>query len=626
MKKQQRILLAFLVIILILTAVIYSTNKKASESSKKSSAAEKLNPYLFPDPLQRSDWRAFENAKTGLSLIAQNLPSKYGYMEGLNRYIVNDSVWLETLTVARVGEGNPSQHIIARKSTDKGNTWGEWFDVEPEGPPVNSYGKFFRHPVTGQVYIMYLKGPEKDMPELAKAPRHHVGKFVFRYVDEKGNFSPAHKFNLPVSEIDRSTVFNGKYLVIYNAPVPNIISGNDAIGWTTKHGPRTSTGNGESFFVRYVNYLKNDRLEDLEIKLFPEGQGITHPKYNNAADFGPFILNDSLWIFTWRTTFGVIGLTRSKDKGKNWDTDILRYSPSGRRVKNPQGPYSFSTGPDGKGFLAFYNNSAGGIGNYSGRDLVYISYYENRNGEIYVTEPELFQYRIDQLGYKSVERLNPPRFSGEQTEGRILASVSDKKEIRSFTIPSDFIEILSSQFQINKVPELALIYYKDSVRKRIKSPLLPALNNGGGFTISFQLSVGSLNQSNSIIYGMQNGKGLKVELLPDSSVLFTMSDGKDTVNLSSNRGILTPGKTHHVAIIVDGFPALISMVIDEEFQDGGDTKERGTVFFSHNFTDCNGPRSWEVKPDLIKNLRVYNRTLLTTEVIGLQRAESKNIR
>ncbi len=622
MKKQPKILI--FIIILIIAAAIFFMNKRTSEEMGNSQKSDILNPYLFPDPLLRSDWRAFENAKTGLSIIQHDMPSQYAYMEGLNRFIINDSVWLETLTVARVGEGNPSQHIVARKSTDKGIKWSEWFDVEPEGPPVNSYGAFFRHPVTGQVYFMYLIGPKEDMPELAKAPRHHVGKFVFRYVDEKGNFSPAHKFNIPLSEIDRSTVFKGKYLLIYNAPVPKIISGNDGIGWTTKHGPRSSTGNGESYFVRYVNYLKNDRLENLEIKLFPEGRGITHPKYNNAADFAPFIMNDSLWIFTWRTTYGVIGLTRSTDQGKNWETDILRYNPTGRPVKNSQGPYSFSKGPEGKGFLAFYNNSAGAIGNYSGRDLVFISYYENRNGTINFTEPELFQYRIDQLGYKSVERLNPPHFSDEQSDGRILARVSDKKEIRSFTIPSEFIKILSSQFQICEVPEKALIY-ASSVKKRMKSPALPALNNGGGFTISFELSTDLSNPSANIIDGMRNGKGLKIQLQPDSTVLFTMSDGKDTVNLSCNRGALSPGKPHHVAIVVDGLPALVSMVVDGEFQDGGASKERGTVFFSHKFTDCNGSKFWEIKPDIISNLRVYNRTLLTTEIIGLQRADESAV-
>ena len=251
MKKLPGIL--FFIIILIIAVAILFMNKRTSEETGNSQDSDILNPYLFPDPLQRSDWRAFENAKTGLSIIRHDMPSQYAYMEGLNRFIINDSVWLETLTVARVGEGNPSQHIVARKSTDQGIQWSEWFDVEPEGPPVNSYGSFFRHPETGQVYFMYLKGPKEEIPELAKAPRHHVGKFVFRYVDEKGNFSPAHPFNLPLSEIDRSTVFKGKYLLIYNAPVPRIISGNDGIGWTTKHGPLSSTGNGESYFVRYVD-------------------------------------------------------------------------------------------------------------------------------------------------------------------------------------------------------------------------------------------------------------------------------------------------------------------------------------------------------------------------------------
>ncbi len=603
-----------------------------------------LNPYIFPDSLKQSDWRAFENGEAGLSLKTPEIPGKYDYIEGLSEFELSDTIWLQTTTVARSREGHPSQHIIARRSSDKGKTWGDWYDIEPEGPPMTTYGSFFKHPRTGQVYYIYLKGPKEDLHydkkptdfldiatflgwykgEPFRAYPHLIGKVVFRYVDKLGNFSDPHELKLPVSEIDRSTIFKGDYFVLYNVPRPILFSGDDAISWITKHGPIPRTGNGESFFVRFVNYLNNDRLEDLEIKLFPEGHGISHPEYSNAGSFGPLVMNDSLWLFIHRTVYGVLGIAKSTDKGKTWKNEIMRYTPGGRPVKFPQGPYSFFKGPDEKNFLTYYNNSLSDFDEFGGRDLIYVSYYEMRNGNFYISEPELILYRKDRLGYLngSSERLNTPRFSRDAS-GKITAGVTDKTQWRTFEIPEGFINILTSQFQISRVPENELLFRKEFNASEIKAPVLPEMNKGGGFTLSLQVKVNPAGYPVNLINGMQNGKGLKIDLLADSTVLFTMNDGRQNVELISNKGIITPDRTHHIAIVADGFPGLVSMVIDEEFQDGGAARERGTVYFSHDFTNVNGTESWKVNPASDRNLRVYDRVLLTTEIIGLQREDGK---
>ncbi len=648
MNRQQQLLL-IIAVILALASGFYITsrviNKKTSDLSLKSQVGIPLNPYIFPDSTQRSDWRAFENGKLGLSLKTPDLPSKYDYIEGLNKFEISDTIWLQTTTVARSREGHPSQHIIARRSSDMGKSWGDWYDIEPEGPPMTTYGSFFRHPKTGQVYYMYLKGPKEDLHydkkptdfldiatflgwykgEPFRTYPHLVGKIVFRYVDEMGNFSAAYELKIPVSEIDRSTIFKGDYFVLYNVPIPRIFSGDDAISWTTKHGPITRTGNGEGFFFRYVNYMNNDRLEDLEIKLFPEEHGVSHPEFSNAGSFSPIIMNDSLWFFLHRTIYGFVGIAKSTDKGKSWNNDIVRYNPTGRPVKFPQGPYSFFKGPDDKNFLTYYNNSLSDFDEFGGRDLIYVSTYEIKNDDFYISEPELLLYRKDRLGYLNgaSERLNTPHFS-KQSSGKITAEVTDKTQWRKFEIPAEYINILTSQVQISQVPENALLTLKKLDTPKINAPSLPELNLGGGFTISFKAVINSSSYPVSVINGMQNGKGIKIDLLADSTILFTMCDGKETVTLLSNKGIITPDMPHQIAIITDGYPGLISMVIDQEFQDGGKERERGTVYFSHEFTNVNGSEFWEVNQEMIKNLRIYNRILLTTEVIGLQRVDEKS--
>jgi hypothetical protein len=222
--------------------------------------------------------------------------------------------------------------------------------------------------------------------------------------------------------------------------------------------------------------------------------------------------------------------------------------------------------------------------------------------------------------------LNTPSFSKNESN-EIVARVSDKTQFRTFKIPYEFINMLNSQSQICEVPDNPVVYFEKLDDTKISSPTLPEINQGGGFTISLQLNMDSSAYPVSLINGMQNGKGVNIDLLPDSTVLFSMSDGKETVELQSNAGVISGNKPHHIAIVIDGYPGLISMVVDEEFQDGGEARERGTAYFSHDFTNVNDSEFWEVNQKIIKNLRIYNRVLLTTEIIGLQRAddESQNL-
>jgi hypothetical protein len=73
---------------------------------------------------------------------------------------------------------------------------------------------------------------------------------------------------------------------------------------------------------------------------------------------------------------------------------------------------------------------------------------------------------------------------------------------------------------------------------------------------------------------------------------------------------------------VDGYPDLVSMVVDERFQDGGTEKYRGTKWFGHDFSDINTESQWTLSDDeniLVSSLYVHDRFLLTTEAIGMQR-------
>ncbi len=622
-----------------------------SDSALKNISDEEIprNPYVFPPSFGMDDWRAFENGDPVVGLTGGTLPEGYGYMEGFSTYKVTDKVHLRTLTVARSREGHPSQHIIIRRSTDGGQTWSDWFELEPEGPPLTTYGSFFRHPTTDQVYFMYFRGPDEDM-HYSKEPTdfldiatflgwhegepfrcypHLVGKVMFRYVSKEGEFSERYELPVPVADIDRSTLFKGKYFVSWSYPIPHRMMGDDGLTWITKHGPIPRCGNGEAFFLLFKNYANNDRLETLEIELLPnDKRGITHLEYSSAGGFSPLIMEDDHWCFHHRTVYGFIGLARSNDQGQTWKTDILRYSPDGRPVKSPQGPYGFPSDPKGRKFFVYYNNSVQGFDDFSGRDLVYIAYMETRNNQFYFSEPELVHYRKDQLGYDnhSHERLNTPEF-GAGPDG-IIGRISDKEYVKTFPVPEPFFDLLSQQFKISGVPETGLLIHLAKPKSKIPAPILPSPGENGGFSICFRLlpqpeaAKGKTTGTIVLIDAFHNKKGVKAELTADHTLVFTMSDGKETVTLTSNENILNPSKTHDISIIVDGYPKLVSIVINGEFQDGGKTKERGTVWFSHDFGDANGASTWQLANKQMTNLRIYDRFLMTTEVVGLYRASN----
>ena len=514
-----------------------------------------------------ADWRAFENGTPVVAVGATSLPEVYDYQEGLQEYRVSEAVWLKTVTVARQGEGNASQHIIAQRTTAGGVTWSVWFDIEPEGPPPSSYGGFFRHPLTGRVAFMYTLGPERD-PTLADGRpfyghRHHVGQIVYRYVSDQGEFSERYVLNLPLRAVDRANVFAGAHTLHYGHPLPQVLIGEDGYGWYTKLGPEPYVSNGEAFIVRYVGYANNDRIEELELELLPRGEhGLQPPDAECICGIAPIAIQDRTWLFKFRTTTGHAGLVKTLDGGQTWSVGDLCYAPGGRPVKNPESPFSIVTDHKGRLLLTFYNDSYSiGFGSFAARDLVYLSHLRLVDSDLYVSEPELFYYRRDQGGYErhSLKRLNPPHLI-ISADG-VYGQGSDKLSLRRFAIPERFLDTLASQHTCREIPQEGLILATQAARdghRRIPAPLLPRLSDGGAFTLTFMVKAEHARARSVILDGLA-GCGLRVITWRHENLLIAMSDGTQTVRLESDAGSLAGGQRHCVSIIVDGRPGLITM-------------------------------------------------------------------
>jgi len=83
----------------------------------------------------------------------------------------------------------------------------------------------------------------------------------------------------------------------------------------------------------------------------------------------------------------------------------------------------------------------------------------------------------------------------------------------------------------------------------------------------------------------------------------------------------TPGTT--LVVTVDGGPKIVTFVVDGELNDGGPVRQYGRRF-RPELSDVNGSsRAVLAKPLLgqLKNFRLYNRYLRTSEAVDNFRAE-----
>jgi hypothetical protein len=88
---------------------------------------------------------------------------------------------------------------------------------------------------------------------------------------------------------------------------------------------------------------------------------------------------------------------------------------------------------------------------------------------------------------------------------------------------------------------------------------------------------------------------------------------------SCDAGMLKSGMNHHIGFIVDGEADIISVMIDGVLQDGG-KETHGWTQFSHEMGLLDdGQKKLDAAPTLngnLKQVRVYNRPLTTSEMFG----------
>ncbi|MFC1453259.1 LamG-like jellyroll fold domain-containing protein, partial [Verrucomicrobiota bacterium] len=120
-----------------------------------------------------------------------------------------------------------------------------------------------------------------------------------------------------------------------------------------------------------------------------------------------------------------------------------------------------------------------------------------------------------------------------------------------------------------------------------------------------------------------DSRGLALCLTEKARLELRMGDGRTENRWSSDAGLLKRNVAHHVAVIVDGGPKIITFVVDGRLCDGGDERQFGWGRFSPFLRDANGAARVKIAPRLkgeVLGLRLYGRYLRTSEAVANWRA------
>ena len=145
-------------------------------------------------------------------------------------------------------------------------------------------------------------------------------------------------------------------------------------------------------------------------------------------------------------------------------------------------------------------------------------------------------------------------------------------------------------------------------------------DNRAGFTLEFRACFRSLAAGQILLDSRDaHGQGMAVQTTARRTVELVLNDGRTENRWECDPGVLSLRREHHVAIIVDDGPKLVSFVVDGQFNDDGEHRQFGWGRFSPNLRTPHGAKELRIAPAFrgdVATLRLYRRALMTSEVIG----------
>ncbi len=564
-----------------------------------------------------------------------------GYCDQPYVVITADGNWLCTLTTGKGHEGQDGQHIVATISADKGKTWSPLIDIEPADGPAASWAMPLVTP-SGRVYVFYdYNGDRVDSLNGRKIHRvDMLGWYVYKYSDDNGRTWSAERYRLPVreTEMDRNNDFGGRVQMLWGIGKP-IIAGRSVYLGFSKIG-RYLIDLSEGWFFRSDNMLTEADPAGHKWIMLPDGEtGLRSPGGPIAEEQNLVALGDGSLYTVYRTVEGHPCHAYSRDRGHTWTPPAYAtYTPGGRLIKNPRACPRLWRAKNGNYLLWFHNH---GGRDFEDRNPAWILGGIEKDGRIHWSQPEILFYDPD-----PTVRISYPDLI--EQDGRCWITETQKTVARVHEVDPTLLDGLWKQATNHTIARRGLVLDLDVDGRSgtVTAPTWPDPSKNGGFTIEMWVephagTASSLPASADRMPAPQEdrharnsggaarqvlldsrdigGKGIVVRTADHESLEIELCDGRMRCGWNADPGTLPPGRLHHVAIIVDGGPKIITFVVDGILCDGGKTRQFGWGRFPPSLGSLNSSAGLRIAPAFrgtIHTLRVYNRYLRTSEAVA----------
>ena len=568
-----------------------------------------------------------------------------------------DGAWVCVMTTGAGHEGASGQHVVTRRSTDRGQTWPEACDVEPADGPEASYAVLLAAP-SGRLFCFYnhntdnvraVRADPAVYPDGLCRRVDSLGHFVFRYSDDHGrSWSPA-RYEIPqrVMEIDRQNAYGGDLLFFWNVGKPFVL---DGAAYVSLH---KVGGFGEGFFtrsegvlLRSTNLASERDPERITWETLPDGdRGLRTPAGGGpiAEEQSYSVLSDGSFFSVYRTIDGHPACAYSRDGGHTWTApEYLRYA-DGRPIKHPRAAVFCWKCRNGKYLLWFHNYGGRFIREHPERRTIA---YQDRNpvwlaGGVEAdtpsgvvlrwSQPEIVLYDDDPF-----IRMSYPDLVEE--EGRYYLTETQKDVARVHAVDPGLLAGLWGQFgpppaAAEEGLALRLPEAGQPVPAEAPMPALPAfLERDGrradqgardlrqGVSLEVWVRLESLAAGQVLLdTRTPSGAGCCLRTAPGGAAEIVLSDGRTENHWACDPGLLSTGRRHHLVAIVDGGPKVVSWVVDGRLCDGGEARQFGWGRYSPHLRGVQGADVLRIAPGLpgaVEALRIYTRALRTSEAVG----------
>jgi len=547
--------------------------------------------------------------------LGHRIPDE-GYCDQPYVVVLDDGSWLCVLTTGPGREGQKGQHVVSTVSRDQGRTWSPLVDIEPSAGPEASWAVPLKTSF-GRVYAFYTYNG--DRVHLGRDDTH--GWYVYKFTDDGGRTWSQRRVRLPLrrTACDR-LVRDGRLVqMFWGIDKPKSEQGRVYFAFT-KLG-QYFLKDSEGWLFTSDNVLTERDVDKVRWEMRPVGEhGIRNPKFGTVQEEHNLVpLGGERLFCVYRTTLGFPCQTYSQDGGRTWSTpEPMIYTPGGRVVKQPRACPKLWRCSNGRYLFWYHFHSGHG---FKGRNPAWVIGGVLRNGRLHWSQPEILLYDPD----PNVRTSYPDLI--EQND-RYWVTETQKEIARVHEVDPSLFHGLWAQVEdtlprqvvrrgcVGEWGEQELRAGKASTKARL------SVQDGGGFTVELWLTVDRFSQQPLVRCRDEDGRGWELCLAPDRRLVLRASDGRNELSWDTDPGLLTPGRLHHVAFVVDGGPRIITAIVDGVVCDGGEHRQYGWGRFDSAVDQVldGGKLEASTADARVHRLRLYNRYLRTTEVVQNYRA------